>query len=156
MNRGTRSALCFWLLTSGPFFFLFLKPCSCKACPGISGFWPREVNLSNEKGDRALVFFDDCRTCLARKAFTTTKKRRSTGQPTCRVAEKPTVSLALQGIVDNCPEQLLEKRTKEISLKPMEEPNPRLTRRSSAVYHWGHERSSFLAADQCTDAYLSL
>ena len=33
--RGTRSALCSWLLTSGPTHFWLCKPFSCKACPGI-------------------------------------------------------------------------------------------------------------------------
>ena len=32
---GTRSALCSWLLTSGPTPFCLCKPFSCKACPGI-------------------------------------------------------------------------------------------------------------------------
>ena len=31
---GTRSALCSWLLTSGPTPFCLCKPFSCKACPG--------------------------------------------------------------------------------------------------------------------------
>ena len=40
---------------------------------------------------------------------------------------------------------------------PTEEQNPRLTSGSSEVYQRDRERSSFLAAaDQCTDAYLSL
>ena len=50
----------------------------------------------------------------------------------------------------------LEARTIEILRKPMEEQNPRLATGSSAVYHQDRERSSFLAADQCTDAYVSL
>ena len=32
--RGTKSALCSWLLTSGPTPFCLCKPFSCKACPG--------------------------------------------------------------------------------------------------------------------------
>ena len=32
---GTRSALCSWLLTSGPMLICPCKPFSCKACPGI-------------------------------------------------------------------------------------------------------------------------
>ena len=50
----------------------------------------------------------------------------------------------------------LEAPTKETLCKPMEEQNPRLTRGLSAVYHRGEKRSSFLDADQWTDAYLSL
>ena len=38
----------------------------------------------------------------------------------------------------------------------MEEQNPLLTRSFSAAYHRDRERSSFLAADQCTDACSSL
>ena len=49
-----------------------------------------------------------------------------------------------------------EARTTEFICKSTEEQNRRLTTGSSAVYHWDRERSSFLAADQCTDAYLSL
>ena len=40
--------------------------------------------------------------------------------------------------------------------KPMEEQSPRLTTRSSAVYHRDEKRSLFLAADQWNDAFLSL
>ena len=71
--------------------------------------------------------------------------------PTGRVAQKLTVLLTLQRIVDNCPERALQARTNEILCKPMEEQNPRLTRGSSAVYQQDRERSSFLAADQSTD-----
>ena len=35
-------------------------------------------------------------------------------------------------------------------------PHPRLTTGLSAVYHRDEKRSSFLDADECTDAYLSL
>ena len=35
---GTRSALCFWLLTSGLNLFCLCKPFSCKACPRICSF----------------------------------------------------------------------------------------------------------------------
>ena len=49
-----------------------------------------------------------------------------------------------------------EARTKEILCKPMEEQSPRLTAGLSPVYQRDEKRSSFLAADQCTDAYLSL
>ena len=49
-----------------------------------------------------------------------------------------------------------EARTSEILFKPMGEQNPRLTTGSSPVYHRDEKRSFFLAADQCTDAYLSL
>ena len=38
----------------------------------------------------------------------------------------------------------------------MEEQNYRLTTGLSAVYHWDRERSSLLAVDQCTDAYVAL
>ena len=38
----------------------------------------------------------------------------------------------------------------------MREQNPRLTTGLSAVYHQDEKRSSFLAVDQWTDAYLSL
>ena len=49
----------------------------------------------------------------------------------------------------------------KILCKPMEEQNPQLTRGLSAAdnrftYPRDETRSSFLAADQCTDAYLSL
>ena len=40
--------------------------------------------------------------------------------------------------------------------KPMEELKPRFIAVSSAVYHRNETRSSCLAADQCTDAYLLL
>ena len=43
-------------------------------------------------------------------------------------------------------------RTKDIFCKPMEEYNNRLTRGVFAVYRRNNERSSFLAADQCTVA----
>ena len=49
-----------------------------------------------------------------------------------------------------------EARTKEFLCKPAEEQNPRLTRGSSAFHQRDRERSSFPAADQCADAYLSL
>ena len=49
-----------------------------------------------------------------------------------------------------------EARTTHIVCKTMEEQNLRLTRGLSAVYQRDRERSSFLAADQCTDACLSL
>ena len=49
-----------------------------------------------------------------------------------------------------------QARTKEILCKPVEEQNLRFTRGLSAVYQWGRKRSSLLAVDQCTDAYLSL
>ena len=49
-----------------------------------------------------------------------------------------------------------ETRTTETVWKPMEGHNERLTTGLSAVYPWDQGRSSFLAADQCTDAYLSL
>ena len=60
-----------------------------------------------------------------------------------------------------------EARTSEILCKPMEEQNPRLTRGSSpvhprflrglsAVYQWDEKRSFFLAADQWSNAFLSL
>ena len=45
---------------------------------------------------------------------------------------------------------------KGLPCKPAEEQNQRWTRGSSAVYHRDEKRSSFLAADQCTDAYLFL
>ena len=48
----------------------------------------------------------------------------------------------------------LEAQTKETLCKPMEEQSSRLTTGSSAVYHRDEKRSSFLAADQCTDTYL--
>ena len=35
VSAGTRSALCSWLLTSGPTPICLCKPFSCKACPGI-------------------------------------------------------------------------------------------------------------------------
>ena len=49
-----------------------------------------------------------------------------------------------------------EARTKEILCKPTEERNDRLTRGLSAVYQRDRERSSLLAVDKCTVAYLSL
>ena len=49
-----------------------------------------------------------------------------------------------------------QARTKEILCKPVEEQNVRLTRGLSPVYHRDRERSSLLAVDQRTDAYLSL
>ena len=49
----------------------------------------------------------------------------------------------------------LQARTSEILRKPMKEQNPRLTRGWPAVFQRDVKRSSFLAADQCTDAYLS-
>ena len=50
----------------------------------------------------------------------------------------------------------LEARTSEIVCKPMEEHNGQLTRGLSVVYPRDLGRSSFLVADQCADAYLSL
>ena len=38
----------------------------------------------------------------------------------------------------------------------MEEQSPRVTTRLSKVNHWEEKRSFFLAADQLTDAFLSL
>ena len=46
-----------------------------------------------------------------------------------------------------------EARTSEISCKPMEEQNSRLTTGLKSVYPRDIGRSSFMAADQCTDAY---
>ena len=49
-----------------------------------------------------------------------------------------------------------EARTNEILCKPKEKQNQRLTRGWPAVYHRDRERSFSLAADQRTDAFLSL
>ena len=49
-----------------------------------------------------------------------------------------------------------ETRTSEIPCKRTGYQNNRLTTGSSAFYHWDCERFSFLAADQCTVAHLSL
>ena len=49
-----------------------------------------------------------------------------------------------------------EARTQETPDRPIEELNPRFIRGLSAVYKRDEKRSSFLDADECTDAYLSL
>ena len=49
-----------------------------------------------------------------------------------------------------------EARAREILCKPSGEQNVRLTSGLRPVYRRDEKRSLFLAADQCTDAYLSL
>ena len=49
-----------------------------------------------------------------------------------------------------------EARTNEILYRPIGEQNPQLSIGLSAVYPRDHEGSSFLAADQCTVAFLFL
>ena len=81
-TRGTTSALRSWLLTNVPSPFAIL---TCRIQnPNI----PRAVRVSAAHGGAA--------------------GRGGAGQnrmPTGRVAEKPTVPLALHNIVDNCPER---------------------------------------------------
>ena len=64
--------------------------------------------------------------------------------------------LALQRNVKTVLNVYSQTRTKEILCKPLREQNVRLTRGLSPVYHRDCERSSLMAVDQCTDAYLSL
>ena len=49
-----------------------------------------------------------------------------------------------------------EARTSETLCKPIEEQNQRLTRGLPPVYERDEKRSLFLAADQWTEAFLSL
>ena len=78
------------------------------------------------------------------------------GMPTVRSAQKTTVPVSPQSIVDNCPERLFGSTNKGILCKPVEEQNNRLTSGLLPVQQRDHERSSLLAVDQCTDGYLSL
>ena len=97
--RGTRSALCSWLLTSGPTPFCLCKPFSCKACPG-SG-WP---DRGTPRADRLMVQIGACERMLFKynsrtghalheKGFTNTKRRRSTiGHLSTKSASRPAVN----------------------------------------------------------------
>ena len=75
------------------------------------------------------------------------------GTPACLFAQESTVPVALE---DNCSERFFGSTNNEFLCKPMGEESPRLRCGSSAVYPRDDGRSSFLAADQWTDAYLSL
>ena len=78
-------------------------------------------------------------------------------RPTGRFAEEKTKFLAAQSIENECYELLFgSNKQTQILYKSMEEQSPRLTRGLFAVYLRDEGHSSFLAADQCTDAYLSL
>ena len=73
---------------------------------------------------------------------------------TFRSAWKPTVPLAPQGTVNKCSELLFASTNKG---NPIQSPvDQRLTRVLSVVHHQDRERSSLLALDQCTAAYVCL
>ena len=69
--------------------------------------------------------------------------------PTYRFPQETTDPLAPPPVEDNCFERLDENTNKLIPTQTDGGTKP-------AVYLRDHERSSFLAADQCTVAYLSL
>ena len=76
----------------------------------------------------------------------------------CRVdpAKSQTSFFVLEQIERQVPDVFSEARTNNIELKPMEERNECLTNGLSAVYPQDRNNYLFLAADKCTDAYLSL
>ena len=88
-----------------------------------------------------------------------TARRGDAGQnkvPTFRWLWKPIDPLALQRTVKTVLNESSQARTKKILCKPLRGNNVRFIRGLSPVYHRDRERSSLLAVDQCTDAYLSL
>ena len=77
--------------------------------------------------------------------------RQDAGSTICQTIRRQddlptTVLLAAQATQDNCPERLFDARTSEITCSPAEHRN----------YHWDAMRHSFLAADHCAGAFLSI
>ena len=121
------------------------KPFSCKPCPGIV-----PVEFKTRTHNRRVG----------------SARRRADGGARRRWAEQRDDILdALEanrpsGPPAHCKQlfrtSLRKHEQKKILCKPWREQNVRLTRGLSPVYHQDRERSSLLAVDQSTDAYLSL
>ena len=135
-TSGTKSALRSWLLTSVPTPVCRCKPFSCYACPGIS-------RIQNPDIPRA--GWGWAAHCGA---------VGQDGTPTGRLAQETPIPLAPRASKTTVLDVYSDARTNEILCKTVEEHNDRLTNVLSAAYPWDDGRSSFLAADQCTDAYL--
>ena len=146
---GTASALRSWLLTSVPTPICLCKPFSCKACPGTETN-PYNRYLSNPKPGHTTGGSGRSarRSGGAGSGRTGCQQNYSPRKQTSLVPSKASKKRRFNVSP--------EARTSEILCKPTEEQNQRLTSGLSAVYHRDEKRSLFLAADQWTDAFLSL
>ena len=117
-------------------FFCLCKPFSCKACPGKPGHTTSGSGRGAWRGGGAGSGRTGCQqNCSPRRQGSLVLSKASKNRHL-------TVSL--------------KERTIKICLNRMREQNQRLTRDLCALYQRDRERSSFLAADQWTDDFLSL